>query len=74
MTDPRDQWSVFHFSRSNPEGPGQGDVAALLRRVADAVDDLGDVQIHDITFTSAVTGGEDDLSLTVYYDREPRRR
>ncbi|MBE1494162.1 hypothetical protein H4696_001262 [Amycolatopsis lexingtonensis] len=74
MTDPRDQWRGYHFSRSNPAGPGQGDVAALLRRVADAVEDLGDVQVHDITFASAVTGGEDDLTMTVYYDREPRRR
>jgi hypothetical protein len=55
-------------------GFGQGDVAALLRRVADAVERLGDVQVHDITFASAVTDGEDDLTMTVYYDREPRRR
>jgi hypothetical protein len=74
MTDPRDQWSAFHFSRSNPEGPGQGDVAALLRGVADTLEDLGDVQVHDITFSSEVTGGEDDLAITVYYTREPRRR
>ncbi|WP_329045063.1 hypothetical protein OG738_27180 [Amycolatopsis sp. NBC_01488] len=74
MTDPRDQWRAFHFSQSNPEGPGQGDVAALLRRVADAVENLGDVQVQDITFTSEVTGGEDNLTMTVYYDREPRRR
>ncbi len=74
MTDPRDPWRSFRFSHSNPEGPGQGDVAALLRRVADAVENLGDVQVHDITFASEVTGGEDDLTMTVYYDREPRRR
>ena len=74
MTDPRDQWSVFHFSRSNPQGPGQGDVATLLRGVADTLDSLGDVQVHDVTFASEVTGGEDDLAMTVYYSREPRRR
>ena len=74
MTDPRDRWRAFHLSRSNPEGPGRGDVAALLRGVADAVEGLGDVQVHDITFTSEVTDGEDDLTMTVYYDREPRRR
>ena len=35
---------------------------------------LGDVQVQDITFSSAVTAEEDDLTMTVYYHREPRRR
>ncbi|MDT7805302.1 MAG: hypothetical protein QOI78_8735 [Actinomycetota bacterium] len=49
-------------------------MAALLRRVADTLDELGDVQVQDIASHSEVTGGEDDLTMTVYYDREPRRR
>jgi len=69
-----DEWSVFHFSQSNPPGEGQGDVAALLRRVADEIDSLGDVQVQDITFSSEPTDCEDDLTVTVYYHREPRRR
>jgi hypothetical protein len=69
-----DQWSALHFSQSNPSGPGQGEVAALLRRVADSLDELGDVQVKDITFRSEVTDGEDDLTMTVYYHRQPRRR
>jgi len=69
MADPRDQWTVFHFSQSNPSGPAQGDVAALLRRVAESIEKLGDVQIQDMTFASEVTDGEDDLSITVYYSR-----
>jgi hypothetical protein len=69
VREPTDQsdWTILHFSQSNPEGAGQGDVAALLRRVADTVDTLGDVQVEDLTFTSAVTDGEDDLTVTVYY-------
>ncbi|GAB3143309.1 hypothetical protein GCM10027258_30080 [Amycolatopsis stemonae] len=67
-------WTVEHFSQSNPAGPGQGDVAALLRRVADTLDELGDVQVQDIAFASAATEGEDDLTMTVYYDRRPRPR
>lgn len=67
-------WTINHFSQSNPAGTGQGDVAALLRRVAQSIDDLGDVSIEDLTFASSVTDGEDDLTVTVYYHPEPRRR
>lgn len=68
-----DNWTIFHFSQSNPSGEGQGDVSALLRRVADEIELLGDVQVQDITFTSSPTDAEDDLTVTVYYEREPRR-
>jgi len=74
VNDDAPDWTVLHFSQSNPAGEGQGDVAALLRRVADSLDDLGDVQVQDVTFSSGVTDGEDDLTMTVYYQREPRRR
>jgi hypothetical protein len=70
MAPPSDPWTVFHFSQSNPEGPGQGDVAALLRRVAEQIDKLGDVGIQDITFASQVAEGGDDLTMTVYYNRD----
>lgn len=66
--------AIEHFTQSNPDGPDQGDVAALLRRVADTVDELGDVQLQDVVFGSEVTAGEDDLHMTVYFHREPRRR
>jgi hypothetical protein len=62
------------FSQSNPAGVDQGDVPALLRRLADSVAALGDVTVEDITFSSSVTDGEDDLTMTVYYHPEPRRR
>jgi hypothetical protein len=68
--DPRDKWTIFHFSQSNPDGEGQGDVAALLRRVADSLDALGDVIVEDITFSSEPTGDERDLTVTVYYHRD----
>jgi hypothetical protein len=72
--DPRDKWSVFHFAISNPAGPDQGNVSRLLRVAADHLEELGDVQVNDITFSSEPTENEDDLSLTIYYDRKPRRR
>lgn len=68
------QWTVLHFSQSNGDGDGQGDVAALLRRVADTLDGLGDVDVQDVVFHSAVTEAEDDLTMTVYYHQQPRRR
>ncbi len=74
VSDPRDKWTAFHFSLSNPMGVDQGDVARLLRAGADQLDALGDIQVADITFNTEPTEGEDDLSLTVYYHRTPRRR
>lgn len=67
-------WSIYHFAQSNPSGTGQGDVAALLRRVADTLDELGDIDVQDIAFHSEVTDGEDDLHMTVYYHAQPRRK
>lgn len=67
-------WTILQFAQSNPAGEGQGDVAALLRRVADSIDSHGDIQVEDITFHCAVSDGEDDLTMTVYYQPEPRRR
>jgi hypothetical protein len=67
---PEDEWTIFHFSQSNPEGHGQGSVSALLRRVADSLEAMGPVEVQDIAFSSNVgADGEDDLTMTVYYHR-----
>lgn len=66
----QDDWTIFHFSQSNPNGPGQGSVPALLRRVAESIDELGNVVVQDITFHSEATADEDDLQMTVYYCRQ----
>ncbi len=39
-----EDFTISHFSKSNPEGEGQGDVAALLRGVADSARSLGEVR------------------------------
>jgi hypothetical protein len=61
-----------------PVEPGRPNLGrrrlALLRRVADTIDGLGDVDVQDVTFHSDVTNGEDDLTVTVYYNQQPRRR
>ena len=67
MRDRVERWTVNHFSQSNPSGPGQGNVPALLRRVADTIESLGPAEIQDITFDVRVTAGEDDLTMTVYW-------
>jgi hypothetical protein len=46
-------------------------VPALLRRVAESIDELGDVVVQDITFHSEATAEEDDLMMTVYYYEQP---
>jgi len=58
---------MSHFSQANPIGPGQGHLPSLLRRVADSIEDLGDVVVEDITFRSEPTADERDISMTVYY-------
>ena len=59
------------FSQSNPLGPGQEDVPALLRRVARSLEKLGKTEVQDVVFhTDEIT---DDArfwpSMTVYYYR-----
>lgn len=70
MSSESDKWTISHFSLSNPVGPGEGDVAKLLRSLADSVESLGEVHVEDITFESQVTAGERGLTFTVYYHRE----
>ncbi|MGH3872462.1 MAG: hypothetical protein ACRDSR_13320 [Pseudonocardiaceae bacterium] len=66
MTVPR--YTAFHFSQSNPRGAGQGDVPALLRRVAQTIDELGDVEIGNLILHSEITSdGAQWPSITVYY-------
>lgn len=60
-------WSARHFSQSDPAGPGQDDVPALLRRVADSITDLGQVEVLDLVMHNEVTEDGDWPSVTVYY-------
>jgi hypothetical protein len=66
MADPRDKWTINHFSLANLEGS----LPTLLRRLAEEVEALGDVDVQDITFGSEVTADEPELHMTVYYHRE----
>jgi hypothetical protein len=66
-------WSIRHFSQSNPEGEGQGDVPALLRRVADSIEALGPVEVQDITLGTDVTKHGPWHSITVYFHQAEDR-
>lgn len=66
--NPSGTWTVHHFSQANPEDPGQANVPALLRRVADTVEGLGEVQVLDLVMHTEMTEDGDWHSLTVYYD------
>ncbi|MEV4181309.1 hypothetical protein AB0J28_07665 [Streptosporangium canum] len=61
-------YTMHHFSQANPEGPGQEDVPALLRRVADTIESLGDVEIYDVIMHDEITEDGNQPSLTVYFD------
>jgi hypothetical protein len=47
-------WSVRHFSQASPQCHGHDDVPALLRRLADSIERLGPVEVHDIGFHDEV--------------------
>jgi hypothetical protein len=65
---PVPRYTAFHFSQANPQGAGQENVPALLRRVADTIDELGNVDISNLILHSEITSdGEDRPSITVYY-------
>jgi hypothetical protein len=60
--------TTLHFSQANPRSAGQGNVSAPLWRVADTIDELGDVEIGDLILHSEITSdGENRPSITVYY-------
>ena len=66
--DKSQEWTVRHFSLANPKGLGQGDVVALLERVADAIRQLGAAHVQDITFHDEIDDeGRAWPTMTVYY-------
>lgn len=70
MTDtlPDRTLTVHHFTQANPMGSGEG-IPALLRRVAQTLESLGEVDVVDITFRSDITEDGDWAAMTVYYQR-----
>jgi hypothetical protein len=67
-------WTIEHFSQANSEGEGADDVPALLRRVAESIEGLGDVRIQDLVLHTDVDVEGYRPRLTVYFNRETRLR
>ena len=44
-----------------------GDAAALLRKVADAIKELGDIEILDVTYRPPTDPSVLELTVTVYF-------
>lgn len=59
--------TVHHLSHSNALGPNHGDLPALLRRMADTLDELGPADVQDMTLSTKVTEDGPWLRLTVYF-------
>jgi hypothetical protein len=71
-TSEPESWTIRHFSQSNPKGLDEGDVPALLRRVANTLEELGPVKVMDLVLHNdeLTAEAEDWYSITVYF--EPR--
>lgn len=68
MSSPNSDWQVCHFGQANPVGPDRGNLPALLRRVADSLEELGDIDVSDICLHNDFDpDGERHPSLVVYY-------
>lgn len=59
--------TIRRLVQANPKGPGQGDVPALLRRVADTLAGLGPVEVTGLALGSQPTEDGPWYSVTVYF-------
>jgi len=56
-------WTCQQFAMSDAEA----DVPRLLRKVAGAIEDLGDIDILDVTFCLEVEGPHFEAKMAVYF-------
>ncbi|MGA4685929.1 MULTISPECIES: hypothetical protein [Micromonospora] len=60
-------WTIKHFSQANPAGPGQDSVPALLRRIADSIEQRPGIEVQDVVIQNEITADGDWWSATVYF-------
>ena len=56
-------WTCRHFAISDAEA----DVPRLLRKVASAIEELGEIEILDVTFCLEVEGSSFEATMAVYF-------
>jgi len=57
-------WTCHHFSLSDTEE----NTPRLLRKLAAAIEDLGDIQLLNIAFSLQTEGPQFEVHATVYFD------
>ena len=62
-TQARD-WQVRHFAVSRNDA----DSVALLRDVANRLEELGNIEVLDITYQHHLSEIDEDITMTVYFD------
>lgn len=67
----RKTWTTEHFARANPFGPGMDSVPQLLRAVAESIESLGDIVVHDLLMHTTVEAEGYWHSITAYFSRDP---
>ncbi|MGC3862247.1 hypothetical protein ACPSM1_18885 [Micromonospora chersina] len=72
MPSEPESWTIKHFSQANPARPGQDSLPALLRRIADSIDQRPGIEVQDVILHSEITADGDWWSATVYF-HEPSR-
>jgi hypothetical protein len=63
-------YTMHHFTQNNALGSSdQEDVPTLLRRVADTIESLGEVEVYDLILHNELTSDGDDWpKITVYFE------
>jgi hypothetical protein len=70
VSENRDRRLVECFTQANRVADGLVDVPHLLRRVAEVLDGLGDVEVRDVVFHAETDDeGEKRPTMTVYFNR-----
>jgi len=59
--------SIQHLSVQSPEGTEQSDTPALLRLLADQLEEIGPIEVQDITIGTQITNDGFVYRLTVYF-------
>ena len=67
MEDDRGHTLMHHFAQANPRGRDQDSVPALLRRVADTIDTIDQIEVMDLVLHNEITAEGDWYDIVVYY-------